>query len=62
CTLAGGIPGIESSDGQACCVAACGQCGGMSCFAVGPASDCCVADITERGQACSVTNEAPCYI
>ncbi|CAM9748865.1 unnamed protein product, partial [Hapterophycus canaliculatus] len=54
--------GIESSDGQACCVASCGQCGGVGCSTLGPASDCCVTDIVELGEACSLKNEAPCYI
>ncbi|CAN0188824.1 unnamed protein product, partial [Scytosiphon promiscuus] len=62
CALAGGIPGIESSDGQACCLASCGQCGGVGCSSAGAASDCCVTDIVELGESCSVKNEAPCYI
>ncbi|CAN0322037.1 unnamed protein product, partial [Hapterophycus canaliculatus] len=62
CPSAGGIPGIESSDGQACCMAACGQCGGVGCSTVGPAIDCCTTEIVDMGQACSATNAAPCYI
>ena len=59
---AGGIPGIESSNGQACCLVECGQCGGLGCSDAGRGSECCVTDIVEEGEACSVTNEAPCWI
>lgn len=62
CAGAGGVPGIESSDGRACCLAECGQCGGIGCSMMGEASDCCVLNIEEKGEACSVTKEAPCYI
>ena len=62
CPSADGIPGIESSDGRACCLAACGQCGGTGCSTVGAASDCCVTDIVEEGEPCSETGAAPCYI
>ena len=62
CPSAGGIPGIESSNGKACCLAACGQCGGDGCSSVGLASDCCVTDIVDEGEACSVKGSAPCYI
>ncbi|CAN0344649.1 unnamed protein product, partial [Scytosiphon promiscuus] len=62
CASAGGIPGIQSSDARACCVASCGLCGGMGCSTAGAASDCCVTDIVDFGEACSVTNEAPCFI
>ncbi|CAN0098903.1 unnamed protein product, partial [Scytosiphon promiscuus] len=57
-----GIPGIESSDGQACCAASCSQCGGVGCSSVGDARDCCVTDIVELGEPCSMKNQAPCYI
>jgi len=56
----GGIPGIESSDGSACCLAECGQCGGSGCSTVGDASDCCVNDIISSGDLCSETGTAPC--
>ena len=62
CASAEGIPGIESSDGRACCLVECGQCGGTGCSSVGDASDCCVTDIVEEGEPCSVTGAAPCYI
>ena len=63
CASAGGIPGIEASNGLACCKAECGQCGGTGCStAVGGAADCCVHDILVEGEACSVTGAAPCYI
>eukprot|EP00903_Cladosiphon_okamuranus_P018887 g17370.t1 len=62
CPSAGGIAGIENSNGDACCVAECGQCGGDNCATAGPASDCCDTDILEFGEPCSETNEAPCFI
>lgn len=62
CTGAGGIPGIESSNGKACCLASCGQCGGFGCSSVGKDTDCCISDIVESGEACSVKGSAPCYI
>eukprot|EP00903_Cladosiphon_okamuranus_P015061 g13934.t1 len=62
CPSAGGIPGIESSAGDACCLASCGLCGGDDCAAAGPASDCCAAVIVDDGEPCSETNQAPCFI
>ena len=62
CPSAGGIPGIESSNGQACCLASCGQCGGMGCSSAGKDTDCCISDIVASGEACSVKGSAPCYI
>ncbi len=62
CPSTEGILGIESNDARACCVASCGQCGGDGCSAAGAASDCCVNNIVETGQACSVRGAAPCYI
>lgn len=56
----GNIPGIESADGQVCCVAECGQCGGAGCSSAGPASECCVTDIISTGVLCSETEMAPC--
>lgn len=56
----GDIPGIESADGQVCCVAECGQCGGTGCSSAGPASECCVTDIISSGVLCSETETAPC--
>ena len=62
CSGAGGIPGIESSNGEACCLASCGLCGGEGCAGAGEDSDCCGSDIAQRGEACSVKGSAPCYI
>lgn len=36
CFGGGGIRGIESSDGKACCRNSCGQCGGDGCEEAGP--------------------------
>lgn len=65
-TCSNGIIGIESSNGAICCVAGCGQCGGVGCSTAGlpdyDAFDCCVTEILDFGVACSVTGTAPCYI
>eukprot|EP00903_Cladosiphon_okamuranus_P013409 g12494.t1 len=57
-----GIPGIESKG--ACCVAECGQCGGVGCSTVGKSlglgSDhCCEGTILENNRPCG---DAPCVI
>lgn len=61
-----GYPGVESSDGLACCVAGCGQCGGVDCSTAGlpdyDADDCCPTDIVEMGVSCEETDRAPCYL
>lgn len=62
-TCSNGVPGIETSKG-ACCVAACGQCGGAGCSTValdlglGP-DECCEGDILDANRPCG---EAPCVI
>ena len=68
CASAGGIPGIESpveflGFGHVCCLIECGRCGGVNCSKLtGLSTECCITDMTEQGEACSVTNEAPCFI
>lgn len=62
CPSTDDIDGIESDDNKACCVASCGQCGGVGCAEAGEASDCCALDIVEDGDPCSETGAAPCYI
>eukprot|EP00752_Nemacystus_decipiens_P008653 g7726.t1 len=60
-----GIRGVESDNGKVCCVAECGSCGGVGCSRFSPeleADDCCVTEILEDGEACSVWGEAPCFI
>ena len=61
-----GIPGVESSNGLACCVAACGMCGGEGCSTVGlpdlDEEDCCVSEIVDFGMPCDTAGAAPCAI
>ena len=61
-----GYTGIESSNGLACCVAECGQCGGVGCSTVGlpdlGGEACCSSDIVDFGVSCEDTDSAPCYI
>ena len=48
--------------GNACCVAACGRCGGPSCSSLpGGASDCCTFKIESSGRSCA-THDPPCVI
>ncbi|CAM9966281.1 unnamed protein product, partial [Hapterophycus canaliculatus] len=58
-----GIPGIQS--GSACCLTACGGCGGLGCGLfggrLGPAA-CCQIEIEDAGELCSVAMEAPCVV
>ncbi|CBJ32828.1 expressed unknown protein [Ectocarpus siliculosus] len=61
-TCSNGIPGV--SDGDVCCLEACGQCGGEGCGAIAGtngASDCCPDTIKEEsgGVFCG---EAPCVM
>ncbi|CAB1102119.1 unnamed protein product [Ectocarpus sp. CCAP 1310/34] len=61
-TCSNGIPGV--SDGEVCCLEACGQCGGVGCGAIAGtngASDCCPDTIKEEsgGVFCG---EAPCVM
>ena len=58
-----GVPGIESSKG-ACCVAACGQCGGIGCSTVAAdqgygSAQCCEGTILLANEPCG---EAPCVV
>ncbi|CAM9402588.1 unnamed protein product [Laminaria digitata] len=61
-TCSNGLSGIE--DNEACCLAACGQCGGTGCGSISglAASDCCSSTIAASGTLCSVTNAAPCML
>ncbi|CBJ26487.1 hypothetical protein Esi_0034_0004 [Ectocarpus siliculosus] len=56
-----GVPGMESAGGEVCCLADCGQCGGVGCGEFG-GEDCCVTEIMDYGQPCSETGTAPCYL
>lgn len=61
-TCSNGIPGV--SDGDVCCLEACGQCGGVGCSAIAGtngASDCCPDTIKQEsgGVFCG---EAPCVM
>lgn len=59
-----GVPGVQSGD--ACCAAACGQCGGTGCSSVGGpdlgAADCCATEIVDSGPACADAGIAPCVV
>lgn len=61
-----GVNGISSSNGEVCCVAACGQCGGAGCSIIArptfDAFDCCVTEIMDFGNPCSETGTAPCFV
>eukprot|EP00903_Cladosiphon_okamuranus_P022803 g20995.t1 len=60
-----GVRGVESDNGKVCCVAECGSCGGVGCSKFSPdlgANDCCVTEILDDGEACSVWGEAPCFL
>ena len=58
-----GVPGIESFNG-ACCMAECGQCGGIGCSTVAldiglGSAECCEGTIIENNKPCG---EAPCVV
>lgn len=58
-----GTVGIQTDD--SCCVAECGECGGVGCSTrvVGlGASDCCSTEIADSGELCSETGAAPCVV
>lgn len=61
-----GLSGIDSSNGDVCCAPGCGQCGSSGCSQAGApdltANDCCVTEIADFGELCSVTGSAPCII
>ncbi|CAN0436408.1 unnamed protein product [Pylaiella littoralis] len=60
-----GIHGVESDNGDVCCAAGCGKCGGVGCSKFSPdlgADDCCVTEIRDFGDACSTSGAAPCYV
>eukprot|EP00903_Cladosiphon_okamuranus_P005787 g5734.t1 len=64
-TCSNGIHGVESDNGDVCCVAECGKCGGVGCSKFSPdldADDCCVTEIRDFGDACSASGAAPCYV
>lgn len=60
-----GLPGVEASSLDACCVAECGTCGGIGCTPVNStltSADCCATEIVDSGSLCSDTGAAPCII
>ena len=62
-TCINGIPGIECAKG-ACCIAACGQCGGIGCSMVAAdlglgSAECCEGTILLANEPCG---EAPCVV
>ncbi|CAM9363763.1 unnamed protein product [Ectocarpus fasciculatus] len=63
---ADGLEGILSSNEEACCIDACGMCGGSGCSDVegtNGGSDCCVDDILGSDLTCGVDGVvAPCII
>ena len=64
-TCSNDLPGVE--DAGACCVAACGICGGSGCGdraqdAGLSGSDCCVGAIRDAGVYCDDSMAAPCLI
>lgn len=54
--------GVESSDGQACYPASCGQFGGDGPAPVTKDKDRCISDVMEDGEACSMKGLAPCNV
>ena len=51
------------SNGQACCPAACGQCGGGGCGqAPGGGSQCCKGQVINSGVACATDADTACVI
>ena len=57
--------GVLNGDGDVCCAAGCGECGGVGCSDRGGGLDkydCCTSDIREAGSLCSVTGKAPCLV
>ncbi|CAM9541040.1 unnamed protein product, partial [Ectocarpus sp. 8 AP-2014] len=63
---ADGLEGILSSNEEACCIVACGMCGGSGCSDVedtNGGSDCCVDDILDSDVTCGVDDGvAPCIV
>ncbi|CAM9124855.1 unnamed protein product, partial [Ascophyllum nodosum] len=59
-TCSNGLPGVDSDNGNYCCLDECSACGGSGCGDFGPS--CCISDIQETGRICSETGEAPCFI
>lgn len=62
-----GMPGVESSAGDACCPTLCGVCAGDGCGVGGNAAYCCTPAInqtcSERGSApCSIGRKIPCLV
>eukprot|EP00903_Cladosiphon_okamuranus_P007850 g7592.t2 len=60
-TCDNGLPGV--SQGDVCCEASCGTCGGSGCSGRGNGQDsCCTKNITANGETCSVKGAAPCIM
>eukprot|EP00904_Undaria_pinnatifida_P003197 jgi/Undpi1/12879/HiC_scaffold_7.g02546.m2 len=62
-----GLIGLENDGGTVCCHFLCDQCGGPGCGSPDlavflSADDCCVSNILENGQLCSVTESSPCVL
>ncbi|CAM9986910.1 unnamed protein product [Ectocarpus sp. 6 AP-2014] len=56
-----GDAGIQQGD--ICCEASCGTCGGVGCSDRGNGQDsCCTKNISDNGETCSVTGAAPCIV
>eukprot|EP00903_Cladosiphon_okamuranus_P006298 g6176.t1 len=61
-TCSNGFPGVETD--LICCDAACGICGGDTCGNVPglTGADCCLTEISEANELCSVKGSAPCVV
>lgn len=55
------LPGV--SNGEICCAASCGACGGADCKNLaGGRENCCMGNIQDSGVLCSVSEAAPCIM
>ena len=65
-TCSNGIVGVEATSLDACCVEACGMCGGPGCNpganSTLTSADCCATEIIDSGALCTDTGAAPCII
>lgn len=61
-TCSNGFAGVDN--GLICCDAACGVCGGATCGSIPglTGADCCLTEISEANELCSVKGSAPCVI
>eukprot|EP00752_Nemacystus_decipiens_P004880 g4440.t1 len=60
-TCDNGLIGV--SQGDICCEASCGTCGGVGCSGRGNGQDsCCTKNIAANGETCSVKGAAPCIM